>query len=376
MLMNNCHSKKDIDNPDAKAHRIVWLSSQELPEWDEFVRNHPQGSVYHLSNWKRAVEISFPHIQGEVAALRDPETGVVIGGVPVYTVRSWLLGKRLVCAPFATRCDPLFSVRSVDATSGESSSLICALLFRLSTIQANHLEVRTCRPEALSCINWTAQQGFAHHYIDLRPNLDELFNTFSRSNVRKRIRKSEREGIRVRRGSTQADFLSICRHLFSTRKRLGLPPFPERFLLSLYQCFDPNDFCCFVAERAGENIGGLLALQLGRSFMLEHLGYDFSRQQLGLSQALYWAAIRYAATAGCKTVSLGRTSAQHEGLMTYKDHWGAKVEHLVYLRYSCGNKREGWLLKAMRTSLAGKFIRVCPYKLCRVISDSLFRHWS
>ena len=376
MLTKNVSSKKNVENPNAKAHRIVWLSSLELPEWDKFVRNHPQGTVYHLSNWKRAVEMSFSHIQGEVVALRDSETGVLIGGVPVYTVRSWLLGKRLVCAPFATRCDPLLSVGSVDAAPGEPGSVISALLLRLNAIKADRLEVRTCRPDALSSINWTAQEGFKHHYIELRPDLDELLNTFSRSNVRKRIRKSEREGVRIRRGTTQTDFLSVCRHLFSTRKRLGLPPFPERFLLSLYQCFDPVDFCFFVAERGEENIGGLVAFQLGRRFMLEHLGYDFSCQHLGVSQALYWAAIRYAATAGCKTVSLGRTNAQHEGLMTYKEHWGAKEEDLVYLRYSCGNNRRGFLLKTNGTSFFRQFIRVCPEKLCRVISHLFFRHWS
>ena len=38
---------------------VVWLETAEAPEWDEFVRRHPQGLVYHLSAWKTVLEQSF-----------------------------------------------------------------------------------------------------------------------------------------------------------------------------------------------------------------------------------------------------------------------------------------------------------------------------
>ena len=44
-------------------------------------------------------------------ALGDPNDDgrALRAGLPVYEVRSWLTGNRLVAAPFATLCDPLVS---------------------------------------------------------------------------------------------------------------------------------------------------------------------------------------------------------------------------------------------------------------------------
>ena len=86
-----------------------WLLPDETAEWDAFVARHPLGLVYHLSAWTRVLETAFPHIQGRFLVLKDGADGSIRAGLPVYTVKSWLLGRRVISVPFASFCDPLVS---------------------------------------------------------------------------------------------------------------------------------------------------------------------------------------------------------------------------------------------------------------------------
>jgi hypothetical protein len=65
---------------------------------------HPLGLVYHLSAWKFVLDDTFPHIRGKFLVLSDAATGEIQAGLPVYAVKSWLLGNRTVSVPFALHC--------------------------------------------------------------------------------------------------------------------------------------------------------------------------------------------------------------------------------------------------------------------------------
>jgi len=55
------------------------------------------------------LETSFDHMQGHYVALLDEETRELQAALPVFDVRSWPTGNRLVSIPFATLSDPLIS---------------------------------------------------------------------------------------------------------------------------------------------------------------------------------------------------------------------------------------------------------------------------
>jgi hypothetical protein len=82
------------------------INPLEEPRWDAFVANHPYGWVCHLSRWGSLIERCFKHIRAHFLADFD-ERGEIVGGLPIYEVRSHLTGNRLVSIPYATLCDPL-----------------------------------------------------------------------------------------------------------------------------------------------------------------------------------------------------------------------------------------------------------------------------
>ena len=92
----NLPSPVQSDRPaETKAAALQWLSQGQESEWDSFVARHLWGSLYHTSEWKRVIEQAFPHIRGGFVVLREGAHGEIRAGLPVYRVKSWLLGKRL-----------------------------------------------------------------------------------------------------------------------------------------------------------------------------------------------------------------------------------------------------------------------------------------
>src|SRR4030088_1685408 len=170
---------------------IHWLSSDEQGEWDAFVTRHPLGLVYHLSSWKRVLESAFGHIRGRFLVLRDG-TGQIHAGLPVYTVKSWLLKDRTVSVPFATMCDPLIS------TKEEFNLLWPAIEDASGKDGSQRIEIRTRRLGA-DCIPalLTANARYKHHYLPLGEKTDVLFRSFHQSCVRRRVEKARRAGIVV-----------------------------------------------------------------------------------------------------------------------------------------------------------------------------------
>src|ERR1051326_887323 len=291
---------------------IQWLSSQDDARWDAFVSTHPLGLVYHLSAWKRVLEDAFSHIRGKFLVLSDPETGEIQAGLPVYTVKSWLLGNRTVSIPFASFCDPLVS------NSGELRMLLAQIHNFARSSRSRRIEIRSLRT-AKQCAGSfrEARTGFKHHYLDLDTTTDALYASFAKSAIRQMVSKAHRSGVvveeRLDEGSVQ-----ICHSILAdTRRRLSLPPMPLRFFESMKRRLGRDHFKIFLARHQGKHVACLIALSFKDLWTSEYSGHrNFAIR--GVNQFLYWETIRRAHASGAKRFSFGRTSIDSRGLLAYK----------------------------------------------------------
>ena len=82
--------------------RITLFSDleKEASRWDQFVSSHPEGTVFHLSNWQRTVASSFGHQQCHLVA-EDRDSKEFLGILPLFLVKSLLFGRMLVSTPQA-----------------------------------------------------------------------------------------------------------------------------------------------------------------------------------------------------------------------------------------------------------------------------------
>ena len=89
--------------PDSHA-RVVASPASVRPyrdadrdSWNAFVGAQPEGTFFHLAEWRVVLREAFKHVPHYLVAHRD---GLVTGVLPLAEVRSWLFGHALVSTPF------------------------------------------------------------------------------------------------------------------------------------------------------------------------------------------------------------------------------------------------------------------------------------
>jgi len=339
-------------------------------EWDAFVRQHPLGWMCALSNWQHVIESAFPHIRGQVITLRDAESGTIRAGLPLYTVKSWLLGTRLVSVPFATLSDPL-------VTNHEQFSALLEQAVGLSKREhASSIEVRAWKhrtPESRT--PFTQIAPYRHQFVRLDKSQDELWRQLHATTIRQRIKRAIRNGIAISEGNASEDIAIFCRLLSVSRRRLGLPFLPERFFRSLCESFENTGYVrILIARHASRPVAVALFLDYGETTLVEYIGEDAMMQAMGAGKLLYWEAMRDAHARGRSVFSMGRTHNTNEGLMRYKERWGAVSEPLTRFFWPAPAKPEP-VLTSPRYQVAQAVFRHAPYPVCRLLGAFFYRHW-
>ena len=356
---------------------VDWLRPDHESEWDAFARQQPSGMVYHLSSWKRVLESAFPQIRGQFLVARDAETGRILAGLPLYTVKSWLLGNRIVSVPFATMCDPLVS------SAEEFGRFLPELQELQQKTRSRRVEIRA-RTAANLLLDGAAlpgSVGFKHLYLRLNQPQDReaLFHTFSRTCVRKNITKAQRAGVVVEQRWDEAGMIICYDILVESRRRLSLPQMPYAFFKAMLEYLSPEHLNIFLALHKGNPVGCFIVLRMGDFWTAEYAGHT-GGAPAGVDQMLYWETIKKAIDHDAKIYSFGRTAVANEGLLTYKRRWATVEEDLVDFTFCARGEKTETVEKVHHSdaSLAYRTARTLlgkvPMPMYRMIGDFCYRH--
>jgi hypothetical protein len=343
------------------------LERAEEERWDAFVRERPDALVYHTTAWRDALAAAFPHIRGQFVAVTDSASGVIRGGLPLSTVRSPLLGCRLVSVPFAPISTPLV----------DDSDTLTAILTLARELKrragARHIEVRL-RGEApaLTGGDWYLSSAYVHHLIRLDRPPAELLASFSRTSVQQEIRRAAKRGVHVSVEDSDAAWEDFHCLFAETRRRLSLPLIPRRFFDSLRQHLR-HHCLLLVARRDGAVAGALVVMDFGRVASAEFIGDRRFEDGGSPAHALYWFAIQQACERGRAEFSFGRTARSNEELVRFKQRWGTVEEQLHTL-----SDHPAKAVKSRETSLAYRLARMTlrhiPVPAYRALGSLMYRH--
>lgn len=355
---------------DRRARQAVWLGNGDWPEWERFVARHPWGGLYQTSTWRRVIESSYGHIKAHVCAVRDGDSDEIVAGLPVYVVRSWLLGNRLVCIPFATLSDPLVS------SAADFELMMPRLLELRRSSRARYLEIRTHRgAPLLQHRELRVSVSYKHHFLKLNGSLESVGRGLSRI-VQRSVKKAAAAGISVRKARGKEDLQAFHRLLFETRRRLGLPPIPMRFFDRLWDGLTPSGaFSLLIACQGDTPAGGLLSIKWGRVYALEYIGDSDALRGTGVMHILYWEALKDAMDSGCETMSFGRTYRGNRGLLQFKEQWGTESEDLCTFYHpptthkDAEDRQASWQYR-----LINLLARRAPVPAARVLGEFCYRH--
>jgi hypothetical protein len=345
---------------DSKLYDITTINSHKDPRWDEFVKRHPDGWLYHLSAWKRVLEMSFGHIRGYCLVIIDQENNRIIAGLPIFFVTSWLTGKRMVSMPFSTLATPLVSA------DDQLPVLLSAARALCESRRCSRLEIRTMRSFSGSVpAGFSEVSGYCHHAIDLSQPLEVLYKKLDRSCVRQRITRAEANNLSVQKGNSDSDLRDFYRLYLMTRRRVGRPGQPFRFFQSIWNEFHASGLCELIfACKDGKRLAGLLLLKYKKRVSAEWAASDDVYKNLSPNQFLFWEAIKLAHDNGFAFFDFGRTAQSNKGLMDFKNRWGATISNMYEIYFP-----QGYCKKADSDEIS--LIKRAISKICRVAPDFL-----
>jgi len=333
------------------------------PRWTDFLRSHPAATVFHVPGWLRALHQTYGY--EPVVFTTSPPGKELANGWAFCRIRSWLTGRRLVSLPFSDHCEPL------EDSAGGLQEIYSFLGNQLQKENWRYIETRPVHSRPELPADFQESETFYWHKLDLHPREDELFQGFHKSCAQRKIRRAEREGLTYEAGRN-ASLLGKFYHLqLLTRKRHQLPPQPLVWFRNLMD-FMGEHLTVRVASKDGKPAAAILTLSFRDKVVYKYGGSDVELNHLGGMALLFWKMIQEAKRDCAVELDLGRSDIENEGLIAFKEHWGAARLPITYWRYPLAAPRasgKGW-----RDREAKRIFAYLPNGILEVIGEVLYRH--
>lgn len=294
---------------------IHQLTPQSLEEdaWDRFVRSSPDGTVFHLSTWKRVVEEVFKLTPHYLFARRGSEICAVL---PLFEIRGLLSGHVLISVLYGVYgglcgCDAAARAALVE----EARRL--ALKLRVKHVELRH----AYDPEPLLPTK-SSYMAFAK---EMSPDPEENLAAIPRKQ-RRMVRQGIKHGLEARRGW---EYLHQFYDVFIVNKRrLGSPAFPLPQFEAVRDRFGQEAELLTIWHEK-RLVAGVISFFYEDRVMPYYGAALPEAFSLAVNDFMYWELMREACLAGYKVFDFGR-SREGTGSYDFKRHWGFAPRPLSY----------------------------------------------
>jgi CelD/BcsL family acetyltransferase involved in cellulose biosynthesis len=347
----------------AVRDEIYEIDPLKDPRWGEFVENHARASVFHSIAWLEALQRTYGY--NPIVFTTSPPGARLENGLVFCRVESWLTGRRLVSLPFSDYCEPLVDVAE------DFQVLFVALEEHLQREKWRYVEMRPYCSLPGDIGGFRSTKTYCLHQLDLTVDLDTLFQKFHKDSTQRKIRRAERESLTVEEGRSNVLLDTFYRLQLLTRRRHQLPPQPKCWFRNLIDCFG-EALKIRVASKDMRPAAAILTLRFKDTLVYKYGCSDSLLANLGGTQLLFWRSIQEAKQSKLRLFDLGRSDEEDDGLIIFKDRWGAKRSTLTYLRYpasACRLPTGGWKLQ-----VANRIFAHMPDAFLSAVGSLLYRH--
>jgi FemAB-related protein (PEP-CTERM system-associated) len=338
------------------SHQINW------PLWDAFVKAHPFGSPFHLSNWQKTIQSTFGHKPLHIVAADSK--GEVVGVLPLFLVRSRLFGRMLVSTPQAAYGGILAS----------SEAITNQVLIRAQQL-ARELNVE------IPGITWFSQFDSERHAVCRR--------TFTLHFVRNSIAEPETNMLAIPR-KTRAEVREGIKHglefnadAIGTREffniyshsvhNLGTPVFPRSLFQNGLKEFGAE--CKIFSVHWKDKLVAAVWTLFYKDEVVPYFGGSLREyNRLAANNFMYWMLMKYGCENGYKVFDFGR-SKKGTGSFDFKKRWGMTMTDLPY-QYALVRQTSMPDTSPLnpKFSFGIQAWRKLPLSLTRVIGPVISRH--
>lgn len=331
--------------------KIIVADEKHKKEWNDFVGKETLGGIYHLFEWQTILQAGYNIEPFFLMAVQD---GCTCGVLPLVKAPLFNGKSTLISLPYCDFSGVLAhhdktAYTLIDKAKELAERMRCSLVIR---------QKGTPLPGESTIDDHNILQ-----LVSVPESVDDIMGSFS-SNLRRKIRKSIKNGIDLRRGVDE--FNNFYTVYANNMHYLGTPHHSRRFLTAILHFL--KDKCeIVVASYNGLPIGGMFILTY-KDIARDPWTSTLRRfNNLYPANLLYYNAIKYAVESDIKTFDFGRSQPE-TGVYNFKKQWGCHDEKLFYHNYS------GTLSNLSDSSLMIKASRVwrkLPYMIVLPLGQHL-----
>jgi hypothetical protein len=279
-------------------------------------------------------------------------------------VNSLFTGKRGVSLPFTDYCEPIIGpevslddlLNCVVDTGKRSDWRSLELRFGQKVLSDRRIALK-----------------YLGHELKLGQDEERLLSGF-RDSTRRNIRKAIGEGVEVKSSNTTEGMKEFYRLNSLTRKEHGLPPQPYRFFVKVREHIISRDLGqVFLASHDRKNIAGAIYFHFNGKAYYKYGASDKNYQHLRPNNLVMWEAIRWYSGNGAKSLCMGRTEPDHEGLLQFKSGWGTTEHPIHYYRYDL--KQSSFVAGSSKvTGFHNRIFKLLPMPILNQVGNLLYKH--
>lgn len=338
-------------------YEICPISPKYEKDWEDFVNNHKDSTIFHTLGWKKVMEQTFG-FKPEYLVVKDSENKLV-GISPAFKVKTFF-GKVIISQPFFEYGGPIVDIGYEDA---------CLDIFNFYKNKClkerlNYIELKALPNVNNSCFDkagYIQQFKAYNYYIDIKgKNFEKdiwLGLYTKKSRVRNSIRNAIQEGIIV----VENNNIDIYYNLYlKTMIKLGSPPMPKSLFENIKKYTKGRFTFAFLKDIP---IGGIMSFPFNNRDLMVGLVSDEKYLNFRGNDMLYNEQIEYATNNGFEIVDFGRTRPNSD-YERYKKKWGATRREMFSYIYppSAGKNANSYKYY----DLFSGFTKKVPWVLTRI----------
>jgi len=292
---------------EASANAVRLLTPERETDWKRLVESVPDSTVFHTLGWYRAVTESFRY-RPAYQLVYDSGSERPIAAVPGFLVPE-TTGVSVV-NPFCEYGFPLVRTGADEQ----------AVLARIASETPTPLGARI-----LKDAQWTGRSEYrTPAYGCMRTGYTVRVRTDGPEDPSERFDDDVPRGVRIARenGVTveTVDPEALYPRYLETMRRLGSPPFPERFFVALGEHL-PDTATALLAKIDDEAVAGVLLFEWADTTMVWANASNSAHWDVKPNHLLYARSITRAVEQGRHVVDLGRTRSE-SGVAGFKTKFG------------------------------------------------------
>ncbi len=295
--------------------KILSLTDQYNSKWDEYIKQSPEGTFYHLTGWKKMIEKTFGLQALYLMALS--ETNELMGVLPLFYMKDLLRRKYLVSIPYSAYA----------GVCADDETIKNALFNKAKKLaferEVQYIEIRKLGERAFEL---PTKEDFVTMFLELERDEEYIWKHQLNAKARNKVRKAYSEGLTIDFGKKYLD--DFYKILSINIRDLGSPNYPKLFLENLFKEFG-DSAGIFVVKYQKKIIAGMLFVCFKNVFLDPWAASLREYNKLRPNDILYWEAIKYASEKGYEYFDMGRSTVE-SGTFKFKEKWGAKPVRLCY----------------------------------------------